>query len=62
MRNLRTFIVLMTTLITLSLACGTVQVGVVTPTSETDLNDLVQIQDPNSEVVVVNTNQPTSEP
>jgi len=62
MKNIRTIFFAISTLIVGSLACGTIQVGVVTPTSESDSNDVVQIQDPNPEVVLVNTNQPTSEP
>ena len=49
-------------LILASLACGSVEVGIVTPTNENDPVNLLDLQEPTPEVVIIDNSQPTEEP
>jgi len=62
MKNIRSFLMVMMALILASLACGSVEVGVVTPTSENDLISVLDSEAPTPEVIVVETSEPTAEP
>lgn len=52
MKNIQHFIIVMIALMLVSLACGSVEVGIVTPTSEKNSINSVDIQEPTSEVLV----------
>jgi hypothetical protein len=52
MENVQHFLKVMIALMLASLACGSVEVGIVTPTSEENLIDSVDIQEPTSEELI----------
>ena len=52
MKNVQHFFLVMIALMLASLACGSVEVGIVTPTSEENSINSVDIQEPTSEVLV----------
>jgi len=52
MKNIHSFFIVITVLVLASLACGSVQVGVVTPTSEENSINSVDIQEPTSEELI----------
>ena len=64
MKNIYTFLIVITVLVLASLACGSVEVGIVTPTTEENLINAIDIQEPTSEVSISTPNentQPTEE-
>jgi len=64
MKNVRPFLFVMIALILASLACGSVEIGIVTPTAEENSINVIDIQEPTSEVSISTPNentQPTEE-
>ena len=68
MKNIRLILLVVTTLLLVSIACGSFDVGVVSPTVEQGVLPVVQTQEPTSAVVptseeIINpTAEPTAEP
>jgi hypothetical protein len=52
MRNFQPFLIMMIALILVSLACGSIEVGIVTPTIEEHSNNAIEIQEPTVEASI----------
>ncbi len=68
MKNIHSFFIVITVLVLASLACGSVEVGVITPTAEDEFINVVDAQEPTSEVIstpednIQPTDEATNEP